>query len=151
MKIFIASDHAGFDLKKALIEYLKSKNIDVEDCGAFEFDQDDDYPDFINLCAQKVANDALSLGIVIGASGQGEAIVANKVKGVRAAVYYGGNLDIIRLSKDHNNTNILSLGARFLTEDEAKEAVRLWFETKFTGESRHRRRLDKITKIEDGK
>lgn len=149
MKIYIASDHAGFELKKALMDHLRSKSIEVEDCGAFGFDPDDDYPDFIYPCSQKVASDFGSLGIVIGASGQGEAIVANKVKGARAALYYGGNLDIIRKSKTHNDANVLSLGANFLSEEEAKEAVDLWLNTYFSGEERHERRIRKITIIDN--
>lgn len=154
MRIYIASDHAGFELKKELIEHLKSKGHEVEDMGAHEYDEADDYPDFIYPCAQKVTDDTGSLGIVIGGSGQGEAMVANKVKGIRAVVYYGGSstasgLDIIRLSKEHNNANVLSLGARFLSVDEAKETVDLWLSTKFAGE-RHQRRIDKISKFESG-
>lgn len=149
MKIYIAADHAGFDLKKVLVEYLKSKGHDVEDCGAHQLNPADDYPDFIYPCAQKVSSDSVSLGIVIGGSGQGEAMVANKVKGIRAAVYYGGNQDLVRLSRQHNDANVLSLGARFLTIDEAKVAVDLWLETKLIGEERHLRRIEKIKKIEE--
>lgn len=151
--IYIAADHAGFFLKKQLIQYLKVKGLEVEDVGAFELDEGDDYPDFIYPCAKKVANDPVSLGIVIGGSGQGEAIVANKVKGIRAAVYYGspstssGSSVIPRLAKEHNDANVLSLGARFLSSDEAKRAVSTWLEAKFEG-GRHQRRLDKIDKIE---
>lgn len=149
MKIYIAADHAGFELKKALIEHFKAKNFEVEDCGAYEFDEADDYPDFIYPCAQKVSSDTGSVGIVIGGSGQGEAIAANKVKGVRAAVFYGPPFDIARLAKEHNDANVLSLGARFLTVDEAKEAVDLWLKTKFAG-GRHQRRIDKISQFEKG-
>lgn len=160
MKIYLASDHAGYELKNKLVEHLKSKGLAVEDMGAHQFDADDDYPDFIIPCALRVAESHAQgkldvVGIVIGGSGNGEAIVANKVKGVRAAVYYGGpstgsGLDIIRLSKEHNNANILSLGARFLTVDEAKEGVTMWLETKFEG-GRHQRRIDKILKLEKTK
>src|SRR3989344_4012990 len=150
MKIYIASDHAGFELKKDLIEHLRSKDIEVEDCGAYEFDPDDDYPDFIYPCAQKVANDPGSLGIVIGASGQGEAICANKVKGVRAALFYGGDLDLVKRSKDHNDANILSLGAKFLSTGDAKKAVDLWVGEAFSNEQRHKRRIGKIKRIEGG-
>lgn len=142
--IYIAADHAGFELKKALINFLRSKGEEVCDMGAFNFDKGDDYPDFIFPCAEKVSQEPGSFGIVIGASGQGEAIVANKVKGIRAALYYGGDLDIILRSKGHNNANVLSLGASFLTEDEAKEAVNLWLTSKFSGEERHSRRIEKI-------
>ncbi|MCR4324065.1 MAG: RpiB/LacA/LacB family sugar-phosphate isomerase [Candidatus Curtissbacteria bacterium] len=148
VKIFIASDHAGFELKRALIDHLKLKGHDVEDCGAKTFDKDDDYPDFIYPCAQKVVSNPGSFGIILGASGQGEAIVANKAKGARAALFYGGNLDIVRRSKDHNDCNILSLGASYLSGDEAKEAVDLWLETQFTGEERHARRVEKIERVD---
>ena len=149
MKIFIASDHAGFELKKALIEHLRSKDFVVEDCGAFKFDPVDDYPDFIFPCAQKVGSDSGSLGIVIGASGQGEAMVANKVKGIRAALFYGGDLDLVKRSKDHNNANVLSLGAKFLSIEEAKKAVDLWVSEFFSNEERHVRRIGKIKKLEE--
>lgn len=146
MKIYIAADHAGFYLKKTLIQYLGVKGIEVEDCGAFEMNEADDYPDFIIPCAQKVAVDKESAGIVIGGSGQGEAIAANKVKGVRAAVFYGGNLQIPKLAKEHNNANVLSLGARFMSSDDAKKAVTAWLDAKF--EARHKKRLDKIWEFE---
>lgn len=151
MKIYIAADHAGFYLKKQLIQYLGLKGYEVEDCGAFEMNESDDYPDFIIPCAQKVAADRESLGIVIGGSGQGEAIAANKVKGVRAAVFYtpvGGRFEIAKLAREHNNANVLSLGARFLTPDDAKRAVSTWLETEFEG-GRHIARLDKIKELEN--
>lgn len=145
MKIYFATDHAGFELKNVLVEYVKSLGFDVEDCGAESFDKEDDYPDFIKLAAKAVSLDPVnSKAIVLGGSGQGEAIVSNRFPGVRAVVYYGGNQDIIKLSRQHNDANILSLGARFLTPDEAKEAVKLWLETPFSGEERHTRRIDKI-------
>ena len=147
--IYIASDHAGFELKKDVISYLESKGHEVEDIGAHELNPDDDYPDFVIPCAKKVAANFGSRGIVIGGSGQGEAICSNKVKSIKAAVYYGGNLDIIKFSREHNDTNVLALGARFLSEDEAKEAVDLWLSTKFDTDSRHQRRHDKISKFED--
>ena len=165
MKIYIASDHAGFHLKKQLIQYLKVKDFEVEDCGAYELDEADDYPDFIIPCAQKVANDKESLGIVIGGSGQAEAIAANKVRGVRAVVFYGPILphgaadvtgrisrdayEMVKLTRMHNNANVLSLGARFLTGDEAKKAVSAFLENKFEG-GRHERRIEKIEKVERG-
>jgi len=148
MKIYIASDHAGFHLKKQLIQYLKVKEFEVEDCGAYELDEADDYPDFIIPCAQKVAGDPSSAGIVIGGSGQGEAICANKVKGIRAAIYNGGDAKTIgRLAKEHNNANVLSLGARFISPDDAKKAVTAWLVADFEG-GRHDRRIDKIEGIE---
>ncbi len=147
--IYIASDHAGFELKGQLVEYLKSKGQEVEDCGPTSYDKDDDYPDFILPCAQKVANQAdLHFGIVIGASGQGEAIVANKVKGIRAAVFYGYNFDLIKFARLHNNANVLSLGAKFVSVDDAKKAIDLWLGTAFEG-GRHQRRLEKIQQLEN--
>ena len=149
MKIYIASDHAGFYLKKQLIQYLQLKDYEVEDCGAYEMDEVDDYTDFIIPCSQKVANETGSLGIVIGGSGNGEAIAANKVKGIRAAVFNGGSTEIAKLAKQHNNANVLSFGARFISADDAKKAVTLWLETEFEG-GRHQRRIDKISNFEKG-
>lgn len=146
--IYIASDHAGFELKKAIIEYLEAKGDKVEDCGPLEFDPQDDYPDFIAPCAQKVAGNPGSLGIILGMSGNGEQICANKVKGIRAALYYGGDLSIIKLSREHNNANVLSLGAKFLTIEQVKEAIDLWLGTAFSNDERHIRRLKKISQLE---
>ena len=148
MKIYIAADHAGFYLKKDLIRYLGIKGYEVEDCGAFEMDEADDYPDFCIACAKKVVNDPGSLGIVIGGSGNGEAIAANKVKGIRAAVFNGGSTEIAKLAKQHNNASVLSLGARFISSDEAKKAITLWLETEFEG-GRHQKRINKIAKQEE--
>ncbi|MEI7720326.1 MAG: RpiB/LacA/LacB family sugar-phosphate isomerase [bacterium] len=144
MRIYLASDHAGFALKSALIVYLKGEGNEVEDCGPFELNLDDDYPDYCMPLAQKVAQKKDSFGVVIGASGQGEAMAANRVGGARAAVYYGGPSEIITLSREHNDANVLSLGARFLSEDEAKKAVELWLATKFSGDARHVRRIAKL-------
>ncbi len=145
--IYIASDHAGFELKKQIIDYLKSKSLQVEDCGPFKYDADDDYPDFIYPCAEKVSSNSENRGIILGMSGQGEAIVANKVKGVRAVVYNCNNLEIVKLSRLHNNANVLSLGAKFIGIDELKSAIDLWLATEFEG-GRHQRRIDKIDMIE---
>jgi ribose 5-phosphate isomerase B len=146
--IYIASDHAGFELKKDIVEYLKAKGLEFTDLGPFEFNKEDDYPDWIFPCAQKVAEEAGSKGIILGSSGQGEAIVANKVKGIRAVVFYGGDMEIIRRSRTHNNSQILALGARYLTLEVAKEAVDLWLNTQFEG-GRHERRIKKITELEN--
>jgi ribose 5-phosphate isomerase B len=137
MNIYIGSDHAGYELKKKIKAYLEDSGYLVEDKGA-------DYPDFIIPVAEAIAKDKESMGIVIGGSGEGEEISANKVDGVRAMEYYGGNLEVVRISREHNDTNILSLGARFVTDDEAKEAVRIFLETKFSGDARHVRRINKI-------
>ena len=142
--IYLGADHAGFELKEAIAKYLKENGKEVEDLGAFEFDQDDDYPDFVRPVAKAVAQDPEhNCAIVLGGSGQGEAMVANRVRGVRAAVYYGGSLDIIKLSRAHNDANVLALGGRFLTKEEAFEAVRLWLGTPFEG-GRHSRRVQNI-------
>ena len=148
MTIFLASDHAGFDLKEVIKVYLQEQGREVEDMGAFALDEQDDYPDFILPAANKVAeNLPENLGIFFGASGQGEAIAANKVKGIRAAVYYGGSLDLVRKSRSHNNANVLSLGARFLTSEEAIDAVEMWLKAEFEG-GRNERRVEKIKKAE---
>ncbi len=146
-KIILGADHAGFKLKEEVKKHILSKGYQVEDKGAFTFDQQDDYPDFIMLVANSVAKNPNSRGIIFGASGQGEAIVANKIKGVRAALYYGNNIEIVKLSRTHNNANILSLGARFLTKKQAIEAIKLWLSTDFSNEERHIRRVKKIDKI----
>lgn len=148
MKILFATDHAGFELKNQLVEYVKELGYETEDMGAFKLDQDDDYPGIMAPVGFKVGSDPEKYkAIILGGSGQGEAIVANRFPGVRAVVYYGKNLEIIKLSREHNDANILSLGARFLTPDEAKEAVKLWLDTPFSGEERHTRRIEQIDSI----
>ena len=143
MKIYIAADHAGFNLKSYLKKQLLADGYDIEDCGAFNFDPLDDYPDFIIPAAEKVANQPNSRGIFIGGSGQGEAMAANRIQGARAAVYYDGPIDIIKLSRLHNNANILSLGARFLSVERAIEILNIWLAEKFEGE-RHENRINKL-------
>ncbi len=143
-KIYFASDHAGFELKKKLIAFVRELGYEVENCGAFSFNQEDDYPDFITPCALKVALDGTSRGIIIGKSGEGEAMCANRVKGIRAAVFYGGSNEIIQLSREDNNANILSLAARFITETEASEAVKRFLELPFSDSPRYARRLAKF-------
>lgn len=145
MKIYLGTDHAGYELKEQLKQFLISElGYDVVDFGAESFDGEDDYPDFIKPVAKAVANDGDSLGIVLGGSGQGEAITANRQQGVRAVVYYGGPIEIIKLSREHNNANILSLGARFVSFDDAKSVVKLWLDTPFSQKERHQRRIKKI-------
>ena len=143
-KIFIGTDHAGFELKEALVVFLRELGHEVEDLGAHTYEVLDDYPDFIRPVAEAVARDTASRGIILGGSGQGEAMCANRVRGARAAVYYGGPVDIAVLSREHNDANILSLGARFVDEDEAREVVRVWLATPFGGEEKHARRIAKI-------
>lgn len=144
MKVYLATDHAGFSLKEDIKALLEHEGHQVEDMGAHELIEDDDYPDYIAPCANKVGTEEGSLGIVFGGSGQGEAMVANRQSGVRAVVYYGGSLDIVTLGREHNNANVLSLGARFVTREEAEEAVRLFLLIKFGGEERHARRIAKF-------
>ncbi|MEN9626275.1 MAG: hypothetical protein RL557_603, partial [archaeon] len=131
MKIYLGSDHAGFALKQKIKIFLTKNKIPHEDLGDFSQNNTDDYPDFIIPVAKKVAQENQTKGIIIGGSGQGEAITANRIKGVRAVVYYGKNLNIIKLSREHNDANILSLGARFLSEKEALKAVEVWLKTSF--------------------
>lgn len=150
MKVYLATDHAGFELKEKVKEFLKTEGYEVEDCGAIVLDGEDDYPDFISKAAEAVSKDPSSKAIIFGGSGQGEAIVANKFPNVRAAVYYGKAEEMPKLTREHNDSNILSLGARFLTEEEAKTAVKLFLETSFSNGERHMRRIEKIKKIEDG-
>ena len=143
MKVHLATDHAGLDLKNTIKEYLLDKGYDVTDHGAHEYDALDDYPDFIFPCARAVAADSTSRGIILGGSGQGEAMAANRVKGVRAAVFYNGPEEIIKLSREHNNANILSLGARFMSKEEIYNVVEIWLYENFKG-GRHKRRIEKL-------
>jgi len=144
MKIFFGSDHAGYELKQKLIPFVKSLGYEVIDKGPDNLKSDDDYPDFLAPVAKEVMNDKESKGIILGGSGQGEAITANRFIGVRAVVYYGGPSEIIKLSREHNDANVLSLGARFINEEETKQAVKLWLETPFSNDERHQRRIKKI-------
>ena len=144
--IYLASDHRGFELKNKIKEWLKDWGYDYEDMGAFEFDKEDDYPDFISKAAERVSqNPENSKAIILGGSGQGEAMVANRYKDVRAAVYYGGNADwVVKATREHNDSNILSLGTSFLTDDEAKKSIKLWLDTPFSEDQRHKRRIAKF-------
>ncbi|MBI4136055.1 MAG: RpiB/LacA/LacB family sugar-phosphate isomerase [Candidatus Vogelbacteria bacterium] len=145
MKIFLGADHAGFELKETIKIWLKSEGHEVADEGAFKLNPDDDYPDFIEIVAKQVASDPENhRGLIFGGSGQGEAMCANRFKHVRAAVWYGGSDEILKLSRGHNNANILSIGARFVDEIAAKRAIKLWLDTTFSGEDRHIRRIAKL-------
>ena len=146
--IYIGSDHAGYQMKEKLKIFLKESGYEVSDKGAYKLDNEDDYPDFIIPVAEAVATNTNNIGIILGGSGEGEAISANKIDGIRAIEYYGGDPKIVKVGREHNNANILSLGARFVNEEEAEEAVRLFLETKFKGEERHTRRINKIDKEE---
>lgn len=178
--IYLASDHRGFQLKEKIKVWLKEWNYEYEDMGNFVYEENDDYPDFISKAAGAVANDPnRNKGIILGGSGQGEAMVANRYKDVRAAVFYGPSFEvkgprnwgwktwlllgggggalgvsegvyfdkfkeIIKLSREHNNSNILSLGTFFLHEKTAKPLIKIWLETPFSGEERHLRRISKF-------
>ena len=157
MNIILASDHAGFKLKEAVKSFLESKGFQTLDVGAHDYDEADDYPPFMTAAAMKVAADLTgeTKAIILGGSGEGEAIVANRFPGVRALVWYGGTTgnghdasEILKLSREHNNANILSLGARFISEEEATRAVELWLSTPFSNEERHKRRIEEIDNIE---
>ncbi len=166
MKIYIGCDHTGYPLKERLKTYLTELNLgyEVVDKGPFRFDADDDYPDFIRPVAEAVASDdkegVKSFGIIMGGSGQGEAMCANRVPGARAAVFYSEALaqsaidvkgeqstdpyEIVKLARVHNNANILSLSIRFLSEDQIKFAIELFLKTEFKNEERHMRRIQKL-------
>lgn len=153
--ILFATDHAGFEMKNQLVEYVKSLGYETEDMGAHELDPQDDYPTIMAPVGFAMAADPIKRrAVVLGGSGQGEATVMNRFPGVRATVYYGKDLEIVRLGRQHNDANVLSLGARFLTLDEAKEAVKIWLETAFAGDrgnpedERHVRRVAMIDQIE---
>jgi ribose 5-phosphate isomerase B len=144
MKIYIGSDHAGYELKEKLKIYLMELGHEVDDKGDFSLKNDDDYPDFTKPVAKGVIENPGSMGIIIGGSGQGEAMCANKVKGIRASVYYGHSLDMIKVTREHNDANMLSLGARFLCARKAKKAVKIFLETSFSKDERHIRRINKL-------
>lgn len=144
MKIYIGADHAGLELKDKLNSYLKGLGYEVIDRGAYELDSQDDYPDFIRPVAEAVAGDSDAKGVVVGKSGEGEAMCANRVKGIRAALWYGGDREPLRLSREHNDANILSIAASGISQAEALGAVKEWLETPFTEEERHVRRIAKL-------
>ena len=155
MKIYIGTDHAGYVLKEKLVSSLKEQGYEVIDKGAFEYNEDDDYPDFVIPVAQEISKDPDGAkGIILGGTGEGEAIAANKFPHVRAIVDYGKSTpvvdnesNIVVRSREHNNANILSLGARYFTEEDMLEAVNLWLNTPYSGDERHVRRLAKIDAI----
>lgn len=163
--IFLATDHAGFELKEKIKQYLMENGYQVEDMGAYKYNPQDDYPDFISKAAKAVSNDPeTSRGIIFGGSGQAEMMVANKFKGVRCALFYSavapvraaditGRMstdpyEMIRLTREHNNTNMLSIGVRFVTDEAAIKVVKLWLDEPFPGHERHVRRIEKIKKLE---
>jgi len=147
MKVYFAADHAGFDLKNVLLLFAKNKGYSVEDCGAYEKDPDDDYPNIVVCAAREVSKHPEHRAVIIGGSGQGEAMVANRLPHVRAAVYYGGKPDIARLSREHNDANVLSFGARFVKEEEAKDVLLDWLRRESPSEKRHQRRVMQIEQL----
>lgn len=165
MKIYLAADHAGFELKNYLIKRLGDDGYEVEDCGAHELNKDDDYPDFIKLAAVKVSQNPDDKAIIMGGSGQAENMVANKFKNVRSALFYSAvppiteadvtgrmsddKFEMVKLARIHNNANVLSLGVRFLTQEDAYTAVKIFLKTEFPNEERHIRRIEKIKQIEN--
>jgi len=140
--IVLATDHAGFELKEHVKKFLLEKGFEIKDFGALEYDALDDYPDFIIPASKFISKNKL-IGIIFGGSGQGEAIAANRIKGTRAVVFYNGPDDIIKLSRSHNNANILSIGARFVDKRRAEEIINLWLSTTFE-EGRHQKRINKL-------
>jgi ribose 5-phosphate isomerase B len=143
--VYIGSDHGGYEMKEELKKWLQENGYEVEDLGAHSMDPQDDYPDFIIPVAQKVSSNPDSLGLILGRSGNGEAIAANKVKGVRAALCL--NEEMARKAKEHNNANILSLGGDYISMDEAKAILKAFLDTPFSGDERHARRIKKFEEI----
>lgn len=152
--VILASDHAGFELKEKIKAFLTEKGFDIKDVGAAEYKEGDDYPEYMVKAARLIAADMEGklMAIIFGGSGEGEAMVANRFPGVRATVWYGGGTkdgkDIIKLSREHNNANVLSIGAWFVSEEEAKKAIEVWLGTSFGGDERHERRIEEIDSIE---
>lgn len=146
MRVHIGGDHAAYELQRALVAWLGEQGHDVVDHGAKEYDDLDDYPVFVLRAAEGVAAEPDSLGVVLGGSGNGEQMAANKVKGVRAALCY--NAELAQLARQHNNAQIISIGGRFTTVDEAKEMVQVFLATPFSGAERHQRRIDMVDAYE---
>jgi ribose 5-phosphate isomerase B len=154
MNIYLATDHAGFEMKEAVKDALTKtlKDHTIIDLGASEYKEDDDYPALMANAARSVSEDALhlpSIAILFGGSGQGEAMVANRFRHVRAATYNGAQFELVKLSREHNDANVLSIGARFVTVDQALGAIKLFIETPFSHLERHSRRviaIDEVTK-----
>ncbi|GAA0530499.1 ribose-5-phosphate isomerase [Paractinoplanes ferrugineus] len=146
MRVYLGSDHAGYELKMHLVNHLAKQGHDVVDVGPHVYDPEDDYPAFCLNTGAKVVADEGSFGIVIGGSGNGEAIAANKVDGVRAALVW--RAEIAQLARQHNDANVISIGAREHTLDEATSFVDTFLATQFSGNPRHSRRIDQMTEWE---
>ena len=148
MKIHLGCDHAGFELKEKVAQHLKSKGHEVIDHGAKTHDALDDYPVFCFLAAQGAAQDPNSLAIVMGGSGNGEQIAANKIKGVRAALAW--SVETAKLAREHNNANVIGIGGRMHSESESLAIVDAFIDTKFSNDERHMRRINQISEYENG-
>ncbi|MCS6712512.1 ribose-5-phosphate isomerase [Brachybacterium sp. EF45031] len=146
MQIHIGTDHAGFELKNRLVDSLTAKGHEVTDHGAHEYDALDDYPPFCTAVGEAVVARPGSLGIVIGGSGNGEQIAANKVPGVRAALVW--NEDTARLAREHNDANVISVGARQHSEEELEHLIDVFLAEPFSGDERHQRRIDLVARYE---
>ncbi len=147
-KIHLASDHAGFEHKEEIKTWLNGLGCQVVDHGAAHYDAEDDFPDFISLAAKAVSLDPEgSCAIIFGGSGQGEAMMANRFTNVRATVFYGGDKNIIKLSRGHNNANVLSIGARFVSVTDTKLVIEDWLKSDFLTDEKYRRRNQKIERI----
>ena len=149
MRVYLGSDHAGFELKAHLIEHLTAAGHEPVDCGPTAYDPDDDYPPYCFATGERVLADPGSLGVVIGGSGNGEQIAANKVSGVRAALAWSE--ETARLAREHNDAHVVSIGARMHTPDEAARFVDVFLGTAFTGGERHARRLRMLAEYEAGR
>ncbi|MFI1955748.1 ribose-5-phosphate isomerase [Streptomyces xinghaiensis] len=147
MRVYLGSDHAGFELKNHLVEWLTANGHEPVDCGPHIYDAQDDYPPFCLRAAERTAADSDSLGIVIGGSGNGEQMAANKVKGVRAALVWSEQT--AELAREHNNANVISVGGRMHSRDEAVKFVETFLNTPYSGEERHTRRIDMLTAYEN--
>lgn len=147
MKVYLGTDHAGFELKEKIKEYLIGKGYDVIDCGNETHDPNDDYPDFIKIVAENVAKDEKSYGVCFGKSGAGECIVANKFTNIRA--FLAMNEKNVKLAREHNNANIICFGSELINFEQAKTLTEIFFKTTFLNEERHIRRIKKIANIEN--
>jgi ribose 5-phosphate isomerase B len=147
MRLHIGSDHAGLELKSELIAYLVNNGHDITDHGPYQYDALDDYPVFCIPAAEATAKDPSSLGIVIGGSGNGEQMAANKVKGVRAALAW--SIETAKLGKEHNNANVIAIGGRMHSIEECKAIIDAFIATPFSNDERHVRRIDLISKYEE--
>lgn len=145
--IHLAADHAGLERKDETKRWLEEEGYVVVDHGAHTFDAEDDFPDYIKKAAQAVSKDPISRAIIFGGSGQGEAMVANRFPHVRATVFYGGNEEIITLSREHNDANILSVGARFVSFETLERVLRIWLTTPVLENPKYERRNQKIEHI----